>query len=79
MTKIKICGLYRPCDIRYVNEARPDWCGFVIDCPKSRRNVSGEQAAALKRLGADAALVGEALMRAPDKGAMLASLRRAAE
>ena len=36
-------------------------------------------AAALKRLGADAALVGEALMRAPDKGAMLASLRRAAE
>lgn len=38
-----------------------------------------EGAAALKRLGADAALVGEALMRAPDKGAMLASLRRAAE
>ena len=38
-----------------------------------------EDAAALKRLGADAALVGEALMRAPDKGAMLASLRRTAE
>lgn len=38
-----------------------------------------EDAAALKRLGSDAALVGEALMRAPDKGAMLASLRRAAE
>ena len=38
-----------------------------------------EDAAALKRLEADAALVGEALMRAPDKGAMLASLRRAAE
>ena len=38
-----------------------------------------EDAAALKRLGADAALVGEALMRAPDKGAMLASLRRAAK
>ena len=38
-----------------------------------------EDAAALKRLGADAALVGEAMMRAPDKGAMLASLRRAAE
>lgn len=36
-------------------------------------------AAALKQLGADAALVGEALMRAPDKGAMLAALRRAAE
>ena len=38
-----------------------------------------EGAAALKQLVADAALVGEALMRAPDKGAMLASLRRAAE
>ena len=38
-----------------------------------------EDAAALKQLGADAALVGEALVRAPDKGAMLASLRRAAE
>lgn len=38
-----------------------------------------EDAAALKRLGADAALVGEALMRASDKGAVLASLRRAAE
>ena len=37
-----------------------------------------EDAAALKRIGADAALVGEALMRADDKGAMLAALREAA-
>lgn len=36
-------------------------------------------ARAYEAAGADAALVGEALMRAPDKGAMLASLRRAAE
>lgn len=35
MTKIKICGLYRPCDIQFVNDARPDWCGFIIDFPKS--------------------------------------------
>lgn len=35
-------------------------------------------AAVLKSIGADAALVGEALMRAKDKGAMLASLREAA-
>ena len=40
MTKIKICGLYRPCDIQFVNDARPDWCGFIIDFPKSHRNVS---------------------------------------
>lgn len=38
-----------------------------------------EDAALPKQLGAVPALVGEALMRAPDKGAMLASLRRAAE
>ena len=34
-------------------------------------------AAALKKIGADAALVGEALMRAKDKGAFLAALREA--
>ncbi len=38
-----------------------------------------EDAAALKAIGADAALVGEGLMRAKDKGAMLAALREAAE
>ena len=38
MTKIKICGLFRPCDIDYVNAARPDWCGFIVNFPKSRRN-----------------------------------------
>ena len=36
-------------------------------------------AAALAQIGADAVLVGEALMRAPDKAAMLAALREAAQ
>lgn len=40
MSKIKICGLSRPCDIAYVNEAKPDFCGFIVNVPKSRRNVS---------------------------------------
>ena len=40
MTRIKICGLTRPCDIEYVNEAKPDYCGFIIGVPQSRRNVS---------------------------------------
>ena len=31
MTKVKICGLSRPCDIKYVNEAKPDFCGFIIN------------------------------------------------
>ena len=37
-----------------------------------------EDASALRSIGADAILMGEALMRAPDKGAMLAAMREAA-
>lgn len=47
MSKIKICGLSRPQDIAFVNEARPDFCGFIINVPKSRRNVSPQQVRAL--------------------------------
>ena len=42
MVKIKICGLSRTEDIAAVNEARPDYCGFVIQVPSSRRNVTEE-------------------------------------
>ena len=49
MTKIKICGLSRPEDIDYVNEALPDYIGFILHFPKSRRNVTPEQAAQLRR------------------------------
>ena len=34
MTKIKLCGLTRPCDIEYVNELLPEYIGFVF-APKS--------------------------------------------
>lgn len=47
MTKIKLCGLSRPCDIEAANELKPEYIGFVF-APKSRRYVSMEQAAALK-------------------------------
>ncbi|MDO4291669.1 MAG: phosphoribosylanthranilate isomerase [Eubacteriales bacterium] len=46
--RIKICGLSRPCDILWANEAQPDFVGFVF--ARSRRQVTGEQAAALKKL-----------------------------
>ena len=42
MRKIKICGLSRQKDIETVNIVKPDYCGFIIDFPKSRRNVSAE-------------------------------------
>ena len=40
MTRIKICGLYRPEDIQSVNQARPDWCGFIVNFPKSHRSLT---------------------------------------
>lgn len=47
--RLKICGLRRPEDVDYVNEAAPDFCGFIIDIPKSRRSISQETARELKR------------------------------
>ena len=41
--RIKICGLSRPEDIEYVNAAKPDYAGFVIDYPKSRRSITPDQ------------------------------------
>lgn len=48
-TKIKICGLSRPEDMDYANRTMPDYIGFVF-WERSRRRVSREQAAELKRL-----------------------------
>ena len=49
MTKIKICGLSRDEDISFVNEAKPDYCGFIIHFPKSHRNVTPDRARELIR------------------------------
>ena len=48
MTKIKICGLYRSEDIYYVNQLQPDWCGFVINFPKSHRSLTPDRARELR-------------------------------
>ena len=48
MTKIKLCGLSRPADIDYVNQAKPDYCGFIVNFPQSRRNVTPERVRALR-------------------------------
>ena len=47
MTKIKLCGLTRSCDIEYVNELLPEYIGFVF-APKSRRYISPEKAEVLR-------------------------------
>ena len=45
MTKIKLCGLGRPCDIEWANALLPDYIGFVF-AQKSKRYVSPERAKA---------------------------------
>lgn len=46
MTKIKLCGMMRPCDIDYANEVLPDYVGFIF--ANTRRKISMEQAEAFR-------------------------------
>ena len=48
MTKIKICGLFRECDIAAVNEYQPDWCGFIVNFPKSHRSLEPDAVRTLR-------------------------------
>ena len=58
MTKIKLCGLSRLCDIEAANELKPDYIGFVF-ASKSKRYVTYEKATELKsRLSPEIQAVG---------------------
>lgn len=48
MTKVKICGLHTMRDIDYVNQAQPDFAGFVF-ADFSSRYVTSAQAEALSQ------------------------------
>lgn len=48
MTKVKLCGLSRPCEIEAANELKPDYIGFVF-AKKSKRYIAQEQVALLKK------------------------------
>lgn len=66
MTKIKLCGMKRPCDIDWANELMPEYVGFVF-APGSKRYVSPEQAAALSaRLQVGITPVGVFVDEAPE-------------
>lgn len=43
-TKIKICGLTREEEVRWAMEEKADYLGMVLFFPKSKRNISIEQA-----------------------------------
>ena len=54
ISHLKACGMTRAEDIDAVNEAHPDFCGFVIEYPRSKRSVSEQQQKALvERLDPD--------------------------
>jgi phosphoribosylanthranilate isomerase len=78
--KIKICGLFRDEDIDAVNEALPDYAGFVF--APSRRQVSEEEARRLRsRLSPQIIPVGIFVNAPPDTIARLyeADIIRAAQ
>lgn len=71
MTKIKLCGLSRPCDIQTANELMPEYIGFVF-APKSKRYIDPQQAAQLKELlSHDIRAVGVFVDEVPDTVAAL--------
>ena len=47
MTKIKLCGLSRPCDMEAANDVMPEYVGFVF-APESRRRITPEAALKLR-------------------------------
>ena len=66
MTKIKLCGLSRPCDIEWANALMPDYIGFVF-AQKSKRYVSPERAKALREgLDSNIRAVGVFVNEAPE-------------
>ena len=71
MTKIKLCGLTRPCDIEWANALAPDYIGFVF-AKKSRRYISPKGAKALRE-GLDSGIraVGVFVNEAPEAVAAL--------
>ena len=66
MTKIKLCGLSRACDIEAANKLKPEYIGFVF-APKSKRYITPEIVADLKRsLSLDIKAVGVFINEKPE-------------
>ena len=71
MTKVKLCGLTRPCDIEWANDLQPDYIGFVF-AKKSKRYVAPERAKVLREgLASGICVVGVFVNEAPEAVAAL--------
>ena len=42
--RVKLCGLWRDEDVEAVLDAAPDYCGLIVDFPRSHRSVTPERA-----------------------------------
>lgn len=45
--RVKLCGMFREADVDAVRRVAPDMCGFIVDFPRSHRNVDPARLAAL--------------------------------
>ena len=71
MTKIKFCGLSRPCDVEVANELKPEYVGFVF-VEKSIRYVTPDKVKELKRrLDPETKVVGVFVNENPERTARL--------
>lgn len=43
MIRLKICGIQRTEDIEIINRYKPDFCGFIVDFPKSHRSKTEQE------------------------------------
>lgn len=48
-TKIKICGITSPEETKYLPPEEVDFMGMILFCPKSKRNISLTEAAAIMK------------------------------
>ena len=71
MTRIKLCGLTRLCDIEEANSLLPDYIGFVF-AAKSKRYISPDTAGRLREaLNPSVCAVGVFVREAPEQVARL--------
>ncbi len=49
-TRLKMCGMFRREDLMTVNEICPDYCGFIVNFPKSHRSVDEDGLRSLTKL-----------------------------
>ena len=73
MTRIKLCGLTRLCDIEEANSLMPDYIGFVF-AAKSKRYISPEAAGRLREALNPSVCVSQAVRVRSSTGSILQGL-----